>query len=98
MSNHELLITYDINYLWQTHEASKVFEHLMGLGVKPNVRSYNLLVDAHLANRDVKSALAVIDDMVTALFFLKSNCNKYIVPAKHITLRTSNLLADGCWI
>lgn len=55
--------------LLQTHEASRVFEHLMSLGLKPNAKSYSLLVDAHLINRDVKSALAVIDDMVTATFF-----------------------------
>lgn len=55
--------------LWQTHEATRVFEHLVSLGLKSNAKSYSLLVDAHLINRDVKSALAVIDDMVTALFF-----------------------------
>lgn len=43
----------------------------MSLGLKPNVKSYSLLVDAHLINRDVKSALAVIDDMVTGFFFLE---------------------------
>ncbi|PNY07994.1 pentatricopeptide repeat-containing protein mitochondrial-like [Trifolium pratense] len=51
-----------------THEASKVFEHLVSLGVKPNAKSYSVLVDAHLINRDVKSALAVIDDMISAGF------------------------------
>ncbi|KAI4328538.1 hypothetical protein L6164_020884 [Bauhinia variegata] len=52
--------------LKKTHEASKVFEHFVGVGVKPNATSYSVLVDAHLINRDVKSALAVIDDMVAA--------------------------------
>ena len=55
--------------LWQTHEASRVFEHLLSLGLKPNAKSFSLLVDAHLINRDVKSALAVLDDMVTAMVF-----------------------------
>jgi len=55
--------------LWQTHEASKVFEHLVSLGLKPNAKSYSLIIEAHLINRDVKSALAVIDDMVSTLFF-----------------------------
>ncbi|WJX57399.1 hypothetical protein P8452_42964 [Trifolium repens] len=54
--------------LKKTHEASKVFEHLVSLGVKPNAKSYSVLVDAHLINRDVKSALAVIDDMISAGF------------------------------
>ncbi|KAF7809045.1 pentatricopeptide repeat-containing protein [Senna tora] len=54
--------------LKKTHEASKVFEHLVGLGVKPNAMSYSLLVDAHLINRDVKSALSLVDDMVAAGF------------------------------
>lgn len=51
--------------LWQTFEASRVFEHLVSLGVKPNAMSYSLLVDAHLINRDQKAALTVIDDMVS---------------------------------
>lgn len=54
--------------MWQTFEASRVFEHLLGLGVKPNAMSYSLLVDAHLINRDPKAALSAIDDMVNALF------------------------------
>ena len=57
--------------LWQTHEASKVFEHLVSLGLKPNAKSYSLLIEAHLINRDVKSALAVVDDMVFTLFLKK---------------------------
>jgi pentatricopeptide repeat protein len=60
----QTVITYYSIIFWQTHEASKVFEHLVSLGVKPNAKSYSVLVDAHLTNRDVKSALAVIDDMV----------------------------------
>ncbi|KAE9605574.1 hypothetical protein Lal_00024602 [Lupinus albus] len=54
--------------LKKTHEATRVFEHLASLNVKPNAKSYSLLVDAHLINRDVKSALAVIDDMIAAGF------------------------------
>ncbi|GMY25859.1 pentatricopeptide repeat-containing protein At1g26460, mitochondrial [Fagus crenata] len=54
--------------LKKTFEASRVFEHLVGLGVKPNAMSYSLLVDAHLINRDPKAALSVIDEMVTAGF------------------------------
>ncbi|KAH7652373.1 Tetratricopeptide-like helical domain-containing protein [Dioscorea alata] len=52
--------------LKKTSEASKVFEHLVGLGVKPNATTFALLVDAHLINRDQKAALSVIDDMVKA--------------------------------
>lgn len=55
-----------------------MFEHLVSLGVKPNAKSYTLLVDAHLINRDVKSALAVIDDMVSAWFCFKNLCTEYI--------------------
>ncbi|XP_038983464.1 pentatricopeptide repeat-containing protein At1g26460, mitochondrial [Phoenix dactylifera] len=54
--------------LKKTAEASKVFEHLVSLGVKPNATTYSLLVDAHLINRDPKAALAVIDEMVEAGF------------------------------
>jgi hypothetical protein len=55
-------------FLWQTFEASNVFEHLVSLGVKPNAMSYSLLVDAHLINRDTKAAVLVIDKMVMHLF------------------------------
>ncbi|KAI0516506.1 hypothetical protein KFK09_009182 [Dendrobium nobile] len=48
-----------------TSEACKVFEHLVSLGVKPKATTYTLLVDAHLANRDPKAALLVIDEMAT---------------------------------
>ncbi|CAJ1931925.1 unnamed protein product [Sphenostylis stenocarpa] len=61
-------LMYAFGKLKKTHEASKVFEHLMSLGLKANAKSYSLLIDAHLINRDVKSALAVIDDMRTAGF------------------------------
>eukprot|EP00262_Sarcandra_glabra_P013656 TRINITY_DN3842_c0_g1_i1.p1 TRINITY_DN3842_c0_g1~~TRINITY_DN3842_c0_g1_i1.p1 ORF type:complete len:613 (-),score=79.09 TRINITY_DN3842_c0_g1_i1:21-1859(-) len=54
--------------LKKTFEASRVFEHLSSLGVKPNAMSYSLLVDAHLINRDPKAALSVIDEMVNAGF------------------------------
>ncbi|CAL5061793.1 unnamed protein product [Urochloa decumbens] len=49
----------------RTEEACNVFEHLLTLGVKPNATTYSLLVDVHLANKDPKSALAVIDKMDT---------------------------------
>ncbi|KAF5745749.1 Tetratricopeptide repeat (TPR)-like superfamily protein isoform 1 [Tripterygium wilfordii] len=54
--------------LKKTFEASRVFEHLVSKGVKPNAMTYTLLVDAHLINRDAKAALSVIDEMITAGF------------------------------
>ncbi|XP_058070363.1 pentatricopeptide repeat-containing protein At1g26460, mitochondrial [Magnolia sinica] len=54
--------------LKKTFEASRVFEHLTSLGVKPNAMSYSLLVGAHLINRDPKAAVSVIDEMVKAGF------------------------------
>ncbi|XP_010680709.2 pentatricopeptide repeat-containing protein At1g26460, mitochondrial [Beta vulgaris subsp. vulgaris] len=54
--------------LKKTFEATRVFEHLCGLGVKPNATSYSLLVDAHLINRDPKTALTVLNTMVEAGF------------------------------
>lgn len=50
----------------QTLEASRVFEHLESKGLKPNATSYSLLADARLINRDPKSALSLVADMVTA--------------------------------
>ncbi|ONM24994.1 Pentatricopeptide repeat-containing protein mitochondrial [Zea mays] len=54
--------------LKQTGEACNVFQHVLTLGVKPNATTYSLLVDAHLANKDPKAALAIIDEMVDAGF------------------------------
>ncbi|KAJ7943354.1 Pentatricopeptide repeat [Quillaja saponaria] len=61
-------LLYAFGKLKKTFEASRVFEHLISVGVKPNAMSYSLLVDAHIINRDVKAALSVIDDMVAAGF------------------------------
>ncbi|KAL4347475.1 hypothetical protein GQ457_17G015560 [Hibiscus cannabinus] len=59
-------LIYAFGKLKKTFEASRVFEHMLSLGVKPNAKSYSLLADAHLINRDQKAALSAIDDMVTA--------------------------------
>ncbi|CAL8994686.1 unnamed protein product [Prunus brigantina] len=61
-------LMYAFGKFKQTVEASNVFGHLVSLGIKPNAKSYSLLVDAHLVNKDPKSALSVIDDMVNAGF------------------------------
>ncbi|KAK1269539.1 Pentatricopeptide repeat-containing protein [Acorus gramineus] len=54
--------------LKKTTEATRVYEHLISLGVIPNEKTYSLLVDAHLINRDPKAALSVIDEMEKAEF------------------------------
>lgn len=51
--------------LKKTSEASKVFEHLISMGVKPNAITYSLLVDAHLGDRDSKAAVSIIEQMVS---------------------------------
>ncbi|GMJ13435.1 hypothetical protein like AT1G26460 [Hibiscus trionum] len=61
-------LIYAFGKLKKTFEASRVFEHMVSLGVKPNAKSYLLLVDAHLINRDQKAALSAIDEMVIAGF------------------------------
>ena len=48
-----------------------MFQHVLTLGVKPNATTYSLLVDAHLANKDPKAALAIIDEMVCPNYNLK---------------------------
>ncbi|KAL0386016.1 UNVERIFIED_CONTAM: Pentatricopeptide repeat-containing protein, mitochondrial [Sesamum radiatum] len=47
-------------------EAVKVFQHFVALGVKPNMTTYSLLIDAHLILRDPKAAVLVINDMIHA--------------------------------
>jgi pentatricopeptide repeat protein len=59
------------SFILQTEEASNVFEHISTLGVKPNATTYSLLADAHLANKDPKAALAVIDKMVSLNYHSK---------------------------
>lgn len=54
--------------LKKTFEASRVFDHLVSLGVQPNATSYATLVDAHIINKDAKAALSVMDEMVIAGF------------------------------
>jgi hypothetical protein len=49
----------------QTDEGCNVFQHMLGVGVKPNATTYSLLADVHIVNRDPKAALAVIDQMVS---------------------------------
>ena len=69
-----------------------MFEHLVGLGVKPNAMSYSLLVDAHLINRDPKAALSVIDEMVTAILFINYN----LVFVYNIQFLISGKSANAC--
>ncbi|XP_076952382.1 pentatricopeptide repeat-containing protein At1g26460, mitochondrial-like [Bidens hawaiensis] len=61
-------LLYAFGKLNKRDEAVKVFEHLVGLGVKPNVKSYELLVDAHLIKRDLQAALSTVSNMVAAGF------------------------------
>lgn len=61
-------LMYAFGKLKKTFEATRVFEHLCSLGVKPNAMSYSLLVDAHLINRDPKAALSIIEAMLEAGF------------------------------
>lgn len=59
-------LMYAFGKLQKTQEASKVFDHLVSMGVKPNGKTYSLLVDAHLINRDIAAALSIVDEMVNA--------------------------------
>lgn len=64
-----------MTFMFQRDEAVKVFEHFVSLGVKPNAKTYSLLVDAHLVKRDAKAALFMIKDMVIHPFY---GCSFYI--------------------
>lgn len=61
-------LMYAFGKLKKTLEASRVFEHLASMDVKPNAMTYSLLVDAHLINRDPKAAISAIDNMKKAGF------------------------------
>ncbi|KAE8696036.1 Pentatricopeptide repeat-containing protein [Hibiscus syriacus] len=83
-------LIYAFGKLKKTFEASRVFEHMVSLGVKPNAKSYSLLVDAHLINRDQKAALSAIDEMVNTGF----------VPSKETLKKDPNGLkiAGACFL
>ncbi|KAI3452903.1 hypothetical protein Pfo_009566 [Paulownia fortunei] len=59
-------LIFSFGKLSKRDEAVKVFEHFVGLGVKPNATTYSLLIDAHLIKRDPKASLSVIDEMIYA--------------------------------
>ncbi|KAF2325459.1 hypothetical protein GH714_028879 [Hevea brasiliensis] len=61
-------LMYAFGRLKKTFEATRLFDHMVTLGIKPNSTSYSLLVDVHLINGDAKSALSVIDEMVPVGF------------------------------
>ncbi|KAL3636208.1 hypothetical protein CASFOL_020755 [Castilleja foliolosa] len=50
----------------KSDEAVKVFEHFVGIGVKPNATTFSLLVDALLVKRDPRAALSMVDEMIIA--------------------------------
>lgn len=50
----------------QTAEAVKLFEYLNESGVTPDQRSFELMMTAHVVNRDIQSAFAVLNAMVSA--------------------------------
>ncbi|XP_009624795.1 pentatricopeptide repeat-containing protein At1g26460, mitochondrial [Nicotiana tomentosiformis] len=61
-------LIYAFAKLGKRDEATKVYEHFMDLGVKPNEMTYSLLVDAHLIKREPKAAISVVDEMVHAQY------------------------------
>lgn len=71
----------------QRDEAVRVFEHFNGLGVKPNMTTYSLLLDAHLVVRDPKAALAIIDDMVIFILYVDIFPNEF--PLAFINISSS---------
>ncbi|KAH7433878.1 hypothetical protein KP509_07G090700 [Ceratopteris richardii] len=51
-------------------ETMKVYEFMGGSGIEPDQRTFDLLVKAHIVNRDPKSALETVNQMVDAGFSL----------------------------
>jgi hypothetical protein len=49
----------------QTAEAVKLFEYLKESGVTPDQRSFELMITAHVINRDIPSASAIFAAMVS---------------------------------
>lgn len=48
-------------------EAVKLFEYMNEAGVTPDQRSFELMISAHVVNRDVQSASAILTAMVSAV-------------------------------
>lgn len=51
----------------QTVEAVKLFEYLNESGVTPDQRSFESMIAAHIVNRDIPSASAVLAAMVSTI-------------------------------
>jgi len=49
----------------QIVEAVKLFEYLNESGVTPDQRSFELMITAHVVNRDIPSASAILASMVS---------------------------------
>lgn len=50
----------------QTVEAVKLFDYITESGLTPDQRSFELMIFAHIVNRDVQSASDILSTMVSA--------------------------------
>lgn len=54
-------------------ETLKVYEYMIGSGLQPNQQTYDLLIKAHVVNRDTKSAMEIVNQMCDAGFSLSKD-------------------------
>lgn len=54
-------------------ETLKVYEFMIGSGLQPDQRTFDLLIKAHIVNRDTKSAMETVNQMVDAGFSLQKD-------------------------
>ncbi|KAL3683458.1 hypothetical protein R1sor_001480 [Riccia sorocarpa] len=50
----------------RTAEVLQIYKYMEEMQIKPDFRTYNLLIDAHVVNRDAQAALDAVDSMVKA--------------------------------
>eukprot|EP00250_Pteridium_aquilinum_P017730 c23757_g1_i1 orf=432-2474(+) len=54
-------------------ETLKVYEFMIGSGLQPDQRTFELLVKAHIVNRDTNSAMEIVNQMIDAGFTLQKD-------------------------
>lgn len=54
-------------------ETLKIYEFMIGSGMQPDQRTFDLLIKAHIVNRDTKSAMEIVNQMIDAGFSLQKD-------------------------
>jgi hypothetical protein len=51
-------------YVSQISEVQRLYEYMKELGLKPDHQTYDLLITAHVINRDIEAAMGALTTLV----------------------------------